>query len=110
MTEVLRRSALVLPPQTSISDPAHILNVFPGAGLRDDEVVTEAQLREGEPGTVGEDGEPEVREHPLAGGSYPHLVQPLPQQTCDQTVLYLLHLLITLPVEAAPSLHQLGSN
>ena len=52
--EILRRSGLVLPPQTSIADAAHILYMFPGAGFREDQVVTEGQLGEGEPGTVGE--------------------------------------------------------
>ena len=81
--------------------------MFPGARLRNDEVVAEAQLGEREPWTVGEHRQPEVREQALAGGPHPHLVQPLPEQPCDQTVLYLLHLLLAVAEEAEPSLHQL---
>ena len=41
--------------------------MFPGAGFLDDEVVSEGELGEGEPGTVGEDREPEVGSNPPAG-------------------------------------------
>ena len=67
VAELLRRSALVLPPQSRITDPTHILDMFPGAGFLDDEVVSEGELGEGEPGTVGEDREPEVGSNPPAG-------------------------------------------
>ena len=84
-----------------------ILDVSPGAPLVQHEVVTEGELREREPGTVGEYPEPETGGHSLrceADGD----VQPLPQHPCDQTVLYLLHLVLR--VEAVPCLDQRGSN
>ena len=85
-----------------------ILDVFPGAGLGQDEVVTEGELGEGEPGAVREDVEPEERGEALLCAPNRDTSQPVPEDAGDQTVLYLLPLFLT--VQSLTRLHQPASN